>query len=61
MAAERIQALEAEMVIRYTELAAARSKAEEDAGSISHLEGFVTDLEGNVSVADMERKAQGHF
>lgn len=46
---------------RDTELAAARSKAEEDVGSISHLEGLVKDLEIKVSVVDMERKDHGQF
>lgn len=60
-ASDRIKALEAEMVVRDSELVVVRTKAGKDAAAISHLEGLVKDLERKVSAADMERKAHGRF
>lgn len=49
------------MTTKDLELATARSKAEEASITISHLEGLVKDIEGQVASVEERQKAHGSF
>lgn len=61
VAKENIQALIAELSGKDLELTTAHSKAEDNSHTISHMEGLVKGLEGQLSSVEERRKAHGQF